>query len=173
MHFQMSAHCDCIDCFHCIIASCLSEIVCWQSSVKQASRAQILDKATEYIQYMRRKNHTHQQDIDDLKKQNALLEQQGMYTLRTEPRAEHRGTSWGLSPNSIFQGGVDQVTVVSLLLAVVTGTCLEVNEQWLETTNPLSKESFINQPILKPWPGCHLSRIWMRLLYSVHSHILS
>ena len=50
---------------------------CWQSSVKQASRAQILDKATEYIQYMRRKNTTHQQDIDDLKKQNALLEQQG------------------------------------------------------------------------------------------------
>ncbi|KAM6392605.1 LOW QUALITY PROTEIN: protein max [Pluvialis apricaria] len=42
----------------------------------RASRAQILDKATEYIQYMRRKNHTHQQDIDDLKRQNALLEQQ-------------------------------------------------------------------------------------------------
>ncbi|KAK7904958.1 hypothetical protein WMY93_017565 [Mugilogobius chulae] len=42
----------------------------------QASRAQILDKATEYIQFMRQKNHTHQQDIDDLKKQNALLEQQ-------------------------------------------------------------------------------------------------
>ncbi|KAM9435717.1 protein max isoform 4-T4 [Clarias gariepinus] len=41
-----------------------------------ASRAQILDKATEYIQFMRRKNHTHQQDIDDLKRQNALLEQQ-------------------------------------------------------------------------------------------------
>nr|KAF6485857.1 MYC associated factor X [Rousettus aegyptiacus] len=34
---------------------------------EKASRAQILDKATEYIQYMRRKNHTHQQDIDDLK----------------------------------------------------------------------------------------------------------
>uniref|UniRef100_A0A3Q4GAM7 Protein max n=1 Tax=Neolamprologus brichardi TaxID=32507 RepID=A0A3Q4GAM7_NEOBR len=43
---------------------------------EKASRAQILDKATEYIQYMRRKNHTHQQDIDDLKKQNAVLEQQ-------------------------------------------------------------------------------------------------
>ncbi|XP_043554007.1 protein max isoform X1 [Chiloscyllium plagiosum] len=42
----------------------------------RASRAQILDKATEYIQYMRRKNHTHQQDIDDLKRQNTLLEQQ-------------------------------------------------------------------------------------------------
>ena len=27
---------------------------------------------------MRRKNHTHQQDIDDLKRQNALLEQQGI-----------------------------------------------------------------------------------------------
>ncbi|XP_026197597.1 protein max isoform X3 [Anabas testudineus] len=47
-----------------------------KQSTKQASRAQILDKATEYIQYMRRKNHTHQQDIDDLKRQNALLEQQ-------------------------------------------------------------------------------------------------
>uniref|UniRef100_H3BWK6 Protein max n=1 Tax=Tetraodon nigroviridis TaxID=99883 RepID=H3BWK6_TETNG len=43
---------------------------------EKASRAQILDKATEYIQFMRRKNHTHQQDIDDLKKQNAVLEQQ-------------------------------------------------------------------------------------------------
>ncbi|XP_027972905.1 protein max isoform X6 [Eumetopias jubatus] len=48
-----------------------------QGEKQQASRAQILDKATEYIQYMRRKNHTHQQDIDDLKRQNALLEQQG------------------------------------------------------------------------------------------------
>ncbi|XP_077477435.1 protein max-like isoform X1 [Stigmatopora argus] len=52
------------------------EKVSQNSSVKQASRAQILDKATEYIQYMRRKNHSHQQDIDDLKKQNAVLEQQ-------------------------------------------------------------------------------------------------
>uniref|UniRef100_A0A8C9P0M6 Protein max n=1 Tax=Spermophilus dauricus TaxID=99837 RepID=A0A8C9P0M6_SPEDA len=43
---------------------------------QKASRAQILDKATEYIQYMRRKNHTHQQDTDDLERQNALLEQQ-------------------------------------------------------------------------------------------------
>ncbi|CAN0251136.1 protein max isoform X4 [Lampetra fluviatilis] len=43
---------------------------------EKASRAQILNKATEYIQYMRRKNHAHQQDIDDLKRQNNLLEQQ-------------------------------------------------------------------------------------------------
>ncbi|XP_030212369.1 protein max isoform X6 [Gadus morhua] len=58
-----------------------------KSSVKQASRAQILDKATEYIQYMRRKNTTHQQDIDDLKKQNALLEQQGRPVARDAVRA--------------------------------------------------------------------------------------
>uniref|UniRef100_A0A3B3RA23 Protein max n=1 Tax=Paramormyrops kingsleyae TaxID=1676925 RepID=A0A3B3RA23_9TELE len=50
--------------------------VCLLKWPDHASRAQILDKATEYIQYMRRKNHTHQQDIDDLKRQNALLEQQ-------------------------------------------------------------------------------------------------
>ncbi|XP_074656281.1 protein max-like [Tubulanus polymorphus] len=43
---------------------------------EKASRAQILKKASDYIQYMRRKNHTHQQDIDDLRKQNHLLEQQ-------------------------------------------------------------------------------------------------
>lgn len=55
------------------LASCLFSLL------QQASRAQILDKATEYIQYMRRKNHTHQQDIDDLKRQNALLEQQGQH----------------------------------------------------------------------------------------------
>lgn len=52
-------------------------LFCSRCVTQQASRAQILDKATEYIQYMRRKNHTHQQDIDDLKRQNALLEQQG------------------------------------------------------------------------------------------------
>uniref|UniRef100_A0A8C0T996 Uncharacterized protein n=1 Tax=Canis lupus familiaris TaxID=9615 RepID=A0A8C0T996_CANLF len=38
--------------------------------------ARILDKATERIQCIRRKNHTHQQDIDDLKQQTAPLEQQ-------------------------------------------------------------------------------------------------
>lgn len=57
---------------------CVNKLVFLTSNfLQQASRAQILDKATEYIQYMRRKNHTHQQDIDDLKRQNALLEQQG------------------------------------------------------------------------------------------------
>lgn len=77
----MCVHCACVWCYCwlCSFTSWFSEIVCWQNSVKQASRAQILDKATEYIQYMRRKNHTHQQDIDDLKKQNALLEQQGEF----------------------------------------------------------------------------------------------
>ncbi|XP_073950435.1 protein max-like isoform X1 [Choristoneura fumiferana] len=44
--------------------------------VCKASRAQILKKAAEYIQFMRRKNNSHQQDIDDLKRQNNLLESQ-------------------------------------------------------------------------------------------------
>ncbi|XP_023224367.1 protein max isoform X5 [Centruroides vittatus] len=43
---------------------------------EKASRAQILKKAAEYIQFMRRKNSAHQQDIDDLKKQNKYLEEQ-------------------------------------------------------------------------------------------------
>lgn len=43
---------------------------------KVASRAQILKKAAEYIQYMRKKNTVCLQDIDDLKRQNALLDSQ-------------------------------------------------------------------------------------------------
>ncbi|XP_053689129.1 protein max isoform X2 [Sabethes cyaneus] len=43
---------------------------------EKASRAQILKKAAEYIQFMRRKNNSHQQDIDDLRRQNSLLETQ-------------------------------------------------------------------------------------------------
>ena len=42
----------------------------------KVSRAQILKKAAEYIQFIRRKNQSHQSDIDDLKKQNSTLEQQ-------------------------------------------------------------------------------------------------
>uniref|UniRef100_A0A4W5N932 Protein max n=1 Tax=Hucho hucho TaxID=62062 RepID=A0A4W5N932_9TELE len=88
-----------------------------KQSVKQASRAQILDKATDYIQYMRRKNHTHQQDIDDLKKQNAMLEQQvralekakGNATLQANYSSSD--SSWYTNPKgstvSAFDGGSD------------------------------------------------------------------
>ncbi|XP_075723015.1 protein max isoform X1 [Rhipicephalus microplus] len=44
--------------------------------VNKASRAQILKKAADYIQSMRRKNTAHLQDIEDLKRQNKLLEEQ-------------------------------------------------------------------------------------------------
>ncbi|XP_066592810.1 protein max-like [Prorops nasuta] len=54
---------------------------------KVASRAQILKKAAEYIQFMRRKNMSHQQDIDDLKRQNSLLESQ----VRTLEKAKVTG----------------------------------------------------------------------------------
>ena len=46
----------------------------------QASRAQILKQATDYIQYMSKKNNIIQHDIDDVKKQNQVLEQQGGVT---------------------------------------------------------------------------------------------
>uniref|UniRef100_A0A1B6HPJ1 Protein max n=1 Tax=Homalodisca liturata TaxID=320908 RepID=A0A1B6HPJ1_9HEMI len=54
---------------------------------KVASRAQILKKAADYIQFMRRKNSAHQQDIDDLKRQNMLLESQ----IRTLEKAKATG----------------------------------------------------------------------------------
>lgn len=43
---------------------------------EKVSRAQILKKAADYITYMRRKNHSHQQDIEELKRHNTVLEQQ-------------------------------------------------------------------------------------------------
>lgn len=41
-----------------------------------ASRAQILKKAAEYIQFMRKKNNNVQSDIDEIAKQNKMLEDQ-------------------------------------------------------------------------------------------------
>merc|ERR1711910_106666 len=42
----------------------------------KSSRAQILKKASEYIQYMRRKNSLNHTDLEDLKRQNSHLEAQ-------------------------------------------------------------------------------------------------
>nr|CAD7575141.1 unnamed protein product [Timema californicum] len=53
----------------------------------KVSRALILKKAADYIQFMRRKNSAHQQDIDDLKRQNNLLETQ----IRTLEKAKATG----------------------------------------------------------------------------------
>jgi len=58
--------------------------------VGKASRAQILKKAAEYIQMMRRKNTSHQQDIEDLKKQNKILEEQ---IVRALDKAKNGGFS--------------------------------------------------------------------------------
>lgn len=65
---------------------------------KVASRAQILKKAAEYIQFMRRKNNSHQQDIDDLKRQNNILETQ----IRTLEKA--RSTGNYMDANDIVLG---------------------------------------------------------------------
>uniref|UniRef100_A0A8C5B5K5 Protein max n=1 Tax=Gadus morhua TaxID=8049 RepID=A0A8C5B5K5_GADMO len=73
-----------------------------KQSIKQASRAQILDKATEYIQYMRRKNHTHQQDIDDLKKQNALLEQQVRALEKVKGSTQLQQASYSSPDSSLY-----------------------------------------------------------------------
>uniref|UniRef100_T1IYE9 Protein max n=1 Tax=Strigamia maritima TaxID=126957 RepID=T1IYE9_STRMM len=56
--------------------------------VRMASRAQILKKAADYIQFMRKKNSSHQQDIDDLRRQNNHLETQ----IRSLEKAKTMGT---------------------------------------------------------------------------------
>ncbi|XP_039282363.1 protein max isoform X1 [Nilaparvata lugens] len=62
----------------------------------QASRAQILKKAADYIQFMRRKNSAHQQDIDDLRRQNSLLESQ----IRTLEKSKPNG-NFAADPNDL------------------------------------------------------------------------
>lgn len=54
----------------------------------KASRAQILKQATDYITFMSKKNHSHQSDIEDIRKQNNVLEQQ----VRALERAKAAGT---------------------------------------------------------------------------------
>lgn len=66
---------------------------------------------------MRRKNHTHQQDIDDLKRQNALLEQQvralekAKSNSRLQSSYSSSDSSLYTNPNgsaiSAFDGGSD------------------------------------------------------------------
>ncbi|XP_041429994.1 protein max isoform X3 [Xenopus laevis] len=82
---------------------------------EKASRAQILDKATEYIQYMRRKNHTHQQDIDDLKRQNALLEQQEHHVQVKNPLMFSFNPVQISNPKPPSNGAPEQKNVLQLL----------------------------------------------------------
>ncbi|XP_072032614.1 protein max-like [Amphiura filiformis] len=82
-----------------------------QGEKVHASRAQILNKATEYIQFMRRKNNSHQNDIEDLKKQNLLLDQQIRLLEKTgagDPRLVDNGLALLTSKGgtvSAFDGG--------------------------------------------------------------------
>jgi len=54
---------------------------------EKASRAQILNKATEYIQDMTRKNTCHKDDIEELRRQNTELEMR----IRALERAKREG----------------------------------------------------------------------------------
>lgn len=54
---------------------------------EKASRAQILKKAAEYIQTMRKKNQTNQADIDELSRLNKMLEDQ-MKARGKDPKKE-------------------------------------------------------------------------------------
>ncbi|XP_045120252.1 protein max-like isoform X1 [Portunus trituberculatus] len=67
-----------------------------QGEKVSASRAQILKKAADYIEFMRRKNSAHQQDIDDLKKQNNLLENQ----IRSLEKTKYTGNFAAMTSNS-------------------------------------------------------------------------
>lgn len=64
----------------------------------KTSRAMILKKASDYIQYMKKKNSSHQQDIEDLKRQNQILDQQ----VRALEKAKATGTFASTNINAIL-----------------------------------------------------------------------
>ena len=70
----------------------------------KASRAQILKQATEYIEFMGKKNGTIAEDIDDLKRQNTVLDQQ----VRALERAKRAGTFVGSVHNEAANGSSDK-----------------------------------------------------------------
>uniref|UniRef100_UPI00358E6F63 protein max isoform X5 n=1 Tax=Myxine glutinosa TaxID=7769 RepID=UPI00358E6F63 len=71
---------------------------------EKASRAMILNKATDYIQHMKRRNSSHQQDIDDLKRQNSILEQQ-VRALEKIRGGKQQGGTTGASGSGGSYGG--------------------------------------------------------------------
>jgi len=68
-----------------------------------ASRAQILKQATDYIQFMTKKNGSHQTDIDSLRRQNNILETQVSSTVRALEKAKAAGSfaAMGAVDNSL------------------------------------------------------------------------
>ncbi|OTF74327.1 max-like protein, partial [Euroglyphus maynei] len=87
---------------------------------EKASRAQILKKAAEYIQFMRKKNTNIATDIEEIKKQNKMLEDQihkfekrGLALSPTPSSASSTPTQTLISPNnnsnSLYSTGVQSL----------------------------------------------------------------
>ncbi|ESO83519.1 hypothetical protein LOTGIDRAFT_133235 [Lottia gigantea] len=78
---------------------------------EKVSRAQVLKKASDYIQFMRKKNQGNQQDIEDLKKQNCILEKQ----IRALEKAKNTGQYAQTSTNgeTVSFDGISEETDTS------------------------------------------------------------
>lgn len=63
---------------------------------EKSSRAQILKKASDYIDFMRKKIASHQADIEDLQKQNELLEAQ----IKSLEKAKYTGNFAAMSSST-------------------------------------------------------------------------
>ncbi|CAD7670250.1 unnamed protein product [Nyctereutes procyonoides] len=66
-----------------------------------SAQAHILDRSTDYIQCLQRKKHTHQQDIDDLKGKNALL-QQRVHSLEKARSSVQLPTNYPSLDNGVY-----------------------------------------------------------------------
>merc|ERR1711973_621192 len=75
----------------------------------KSSRAQILRKAAEYISFMRRKQSTNQQDIEDLKRQNSHLEKQIKVLERAKSTGNYSSAAEILEENGLNEDAANLV----------------------------------------------------------------
>jgi len=72
---------------------------------EKASRAMILKQATDYIQFMTKKNSSIQSDIDDLKRQTIVLEQQVKGLEKAKSTGQFALNSTYLHDSPTFESG--------------------------------------------------------------------
>lgn len=98
-----------------------------------ASRAQILKKAAEYIQFMRKKNTSVQDDIDNIAKQNKMLEEQ---IRRLESGQSSSGSGSSINNSSLS-------SLFAATETVEAATSYDISENSNTSSNSMGSNSLV------------------------------
>jgi len=107
----------------------------------KASRAQILKKAAEYIDHMRKKNNDHQKDIDLLKRENKLLEEKIKALEEFKNSSNNGGTKPVPPPQAANASSSTRTRSVSKSLIANNSASNSTNNSTNGSSNSLSTSS--------------------------------